>query len=456
MQSRGAGLAGALAGLAGAGPGPAWPARLRQEPSRADLGGAHRRRAGSSRRRCRRRTRTRTRACVLDDAEPVADETGSLSVLQPAARARRPPAADRAPAGRRLDARACRTSPRGCAPRRRSRSAPPDDALLGALLLKLFADRQLVVAEALIAYLVRHMERSFAAAQAIVVAALDAARCASTARSPSRSRDALSGARIEPATILREASRWISASPARRRWSAPRARGWAAAARWRWPGTASRSRSPRAPRARWRPPRTRSPRASGGKVTPVAGDITTPEGRAAALAACPEPDILVNNAGGPPPGDFRDWDEEDWLQRLQRQHDHRDHADQGDGRRHDRAQVRPDRQHHLELGQGADPAARPVQRRARRPDRLRRRDRPPDGRAQRHHQQHPARAASTPTGCARAWRSRRRSRAGRSPRSRPSRAPRSRPSGSARPRSSASCAPSSAAPRRATSPARIS
>jgi 3-oxoacyl-[acyl-carrier protein] reductase len=54
--------------------------------------------------------------------------------------------------------------------------------------------------------------------------------------------------------------------------------------------------------------------ATGAKVTPVAGDITTPEGRRAALAACPEPDILVNNAGGPPPGDFRDWDENDWLE----------------------------------------------------------------------------------------------------------------------------------------------
>ena len=51
---------------------------------------------------------------------------------------------------------------------------PPDDPLLGAILLKLFADRQLVVPEALIAYLVRHMERSFDAAQAIV-AGLDAA-----------------------------------------------------------------------------------------------------------------------------------------------------------------------------------------------------------------------------------------------------------------------------------------
>ena len=51
---------------------------------------------------------------------------------------------------------------------------------------------------------------------------------------------------------------------------------------------------------------------TGTKVTPVAGDITTEAGRAAALAACPNPDILVNNAGGPPRGDFRDWGHEDW------------------------------------------------------------------------------------------------------------------------------------------------
>jgi len=48
----------------------------------------------------------------------------------------------------------------------------------------------------------------------------------------------------------------------------------------------------------------------------VACDITTPEGRAAALAACPQPDILVNNAGGPPPGDFRDWDRAAWIGAL--------------------------------------------------------------------------------------------------------------------------------------------
>ena len=51
-------------------------------------------------------------------------------------------------------------------------------------------------------------------------------------------------------------------------------------------------------------------------VSAVAGDITTQEGRRAALAACPAPDILVNNAGGPPPGDFREWDREAWLKTL--------------------------------------------------------------------------------------------------------------------------------------------
>ena len=48
-------------------------------------------------------------------------------------------------------------------------------------------------------------------------------------------------------------------------------------------------------------------------VVAVAADITTAEGRAAVLAACPSPDILVNNAGGPPIGDFRDWDEAAWM-----------------------------------------------------------------------------------------------------------------------------------------------
>lgn len=57
-------------------------------------------------------------------------------------------------------------------------------------------------------------------------------------------------------------------------------------------------------------------RPGAGEVRTVVGDITTPAGRAAALAACPQVDILVNNAGGPPPGDFRQWDREAWLQAL--------------------------------------------------------------------------------------------------------------------------------------------
>src|SRR6266849_2512389 len=56
--------------------------------------------------------------------------------------------------------------------------------------------------------------------------------------------------------------------------------------------------------------------ATGVKVTAIAADITTPEGRKAALAACPEPDILINNAGGPPPGDFREWDRDTWIKAL--------------------------------------------------------------------------------------------------------------------------------------------
>ena len=56
--------------------------------------------------------------------------------------------------------------------------------------------------------------------------------------------------------------------------------------------------------------------ATGASVTTVVCDITTDEGRAMTLEACPAPDILVNNAGGPPPGDFRVWDKEIWLKAL--------------------------------------------------------------------------------------------------------------------------------------------
>jgi 3-oxoacyl-[acyl-carrier protein] reductase len=51
-------------------------------------------------------------------------------------------------------------------------------------------------------------------------------------------------------------------------------------------------------------------------VTAVACDVTTPEGRAETLAACPNPDILVNNAGGPPRGDFREFTPEHWQKAV--------------------------------------------------------------------------------------------------------------------------------------------
>jgi chromosomal replication initiation ATPase DnaA len=51
---------------------------------------------------------------------------------------------------------------------------PPDDALLGAVLVKHFADRQLHVVPQVIAYLLRRIDRSFAAAERIV-ARLDGA-----------------------------------------------------------------------------------------------------------------------------------------------------------------------------------------------------------------------------------------------------------------------------------------
>lgn len=51
-------------------------------------------------------------------------------------------------------------------------------------------------------------------------------------------------------------------------------------------------------------------------VVAVTGDITTVDGRTAALAAAPHIDILVNNAGGPPPGDFRHWTRDDWIQAV--------------------------------------------------------------------------------------------------------------------------------------------
>lgn len=52
-------------------------------------------------------------------------------------------------------------------------------------------------------------------------------------------------------------------------------------------------------------------------VKAVAVDITTPEGREAIFAEQGDYDIVVTNAGGPPPGDFRDWDREQWIKAVE-------------------------------------------------------------------------------------------------------------------------------------------
>jgi 3-oxoacyl-[acyl-carrier protein] reductase len=49
-------------------------------------------------------------------------------------------------------------------------------------------------------------------------------------------------------------------------------------------------------------------KAAGVTVQSVVADVSTAEGQAALLAACPTPDILINNNGGPPFQDFRELD----------------------------------------------------------------------------------------------------------------------------------------------------
>jgi 3-oxoacyl-[acyl-carrier protein] reductase len=56
---------------------------------------------------------------------------------------------------------------------------------------------------------------------------------------------------------------------------------------------------------------------TGAEVIAVAGDMSTPGGRAALLGAFSEIDILVNNNGGPPPRDFRKVDHDAMLAGLE-------------------------------------------------------------------------------------------------------------------------------------------
>jgi 3-oxoacyl-[acyl-carrier protein] reductase len=57
-------------------------------------------------------------------------------------------------------------------------------------------------------------------------------------------------------------------------------------------------------------------RPTGTEVLHVAADITSPEGRAAVFAVRKDFDIVITNAGGPPPGDFRDWERDTWIEAL--------------------------------------------------------------------------------------------------------------------------------------------
>ncbi|MEL7344388.1 MAG: SDR family oxidoreductase [Pseudomonadota bacterium] len=54
-----------------------------------------------------------------------------------------------------------------------------------------------------------------------------------------------------------------------------------------------------------------------GSVSGVLADVTSEEGRAALLAACPDPDILLNNNAGPKPKRFMETSREDWEETYQ-------------------------------------------------------------------------------------------------------------------------------------------
>jgi 3-oxoacyl-[acyl-carrier protein] reductase len=58
----------------------------------------------------------------------------------------------------------------------------------------------------------------------------------------------------------------------------------------------------------------------GTSILAVAADITTAVGREAIWSVAGGPgknfDIVVTNAGGPPPGDFRNWERDDWIKAV--------------------------------------------------------------------------------------------------------------------------------------------
>lgn len=122
----------------------------------------------------------KARGCIVEDAHAVTDETAFLHLYNHVAEG----------GGSLL---LCATTPPSRWQLRlsdlasRLRAAPvaaitaPDDALIQALLVKLFADRQLKVAPEVVSYLMGRIERSFDGARR-VVAALDEAALASGRR----------------------------------------------------------------------------------------------------------------------------------------------------------------------------------------------------------------------------------------------------------------------------------
>ena len=139
-------LAGPRAGAASARRAPARAISRRSGPtSRARAALA---RARSARPICRPRSRPARWWSRIVAARRF-DERALFHLLNLAREEEAYRADHRADARRRPGASTCPILPRGCAPCRWSRCSAPDDALLRAVMVKLFADRQLAVDESL-------------------------------------------------------------------------------------------------------------------------------------------------------------------------------------------------------------------------------------------------------------------------------------------------------------------
>ena len=189
----------ALAGLARAGRGAERAGRLRQDPPGAYLGGARRRADRAPPPSCDRRSRcssspeaARGRGC--DAGRRFRRRRSSISSTG-RARRRRACSSRRAaaPADWRVGLPDLRSRLRMATP---VALGEPDDELLRKVLVKLFADRQLVVEKAVIDYLLVRMERSLARR------GCDRSRRSTGRRSPPA---AASPGRWRPESLSREA-----------------------------------------------------------------------------------------------------------------------------------------------------------------------------------------------------------------------------------------------------------